>query len=505
VTNPVAAARSNDSPQYSHRPWICEWGPLALLAAVAAALMVYPILRAFFRLEVNYNEGWNVYNAIAADHHIPLYGEKYGWRTVNYPALSFYVVAWLHRAGLDYLAAGRILSLLSLLVSCLLVGLITWQFCHDRRSALFSALFCSTIFCIAANEYVASDDPQVVAQVFFLFGFLVYISGRPGFYRLACASLLFVLGGNIKHNLIEFPLAVLIDSALVAPKAFLQYSSVSVVLLGASIYLNTIVGGPFFLSNIMNPRSYSFEKAVFQFLEHGFGPAPLAIIAALTWSAASLRQSRFRVLAVLFLSSMIVGFVFGGGSGVWVNSYFDIYLSVAVIMGLILHRVWHGQIAGGRSWVAVGLPIALLVSFVPTWIAGPPLFANAISSLAERQRLFDSEVSLLRSHPGPAFCESLLRCYEAGKSYEYDPFNSASLVKLGRLDPTPLFDRLAQGRIAAVQLCCSIDALKVDDDPDIIQQMLSPIRASYQMRLADGQDPYLTHEGCYVYIPKGHD
>jgi hypothetical protein len=109
------------------------------------------------------------------------------------------------------------------------------------------------------------------------------------------------------------------------------------------------------------------------------------------------------------------------------------------------------------------------------------------------------------ANPNTAFCESLLRCYEAGKSYEYDPFNSARLVKLGQLDPAPLLDRLSQGQIATVQLCCSLDFLKVDDDPDIIQQMLAPIQASYELRLADGQNPYLTHEGCYVYIPKGHD
>jgi hypothetical protein len=545
VTNHASTAYGQDSPRYLQPPWIYEWGPLALLAALAVALTLYPVLRAFFRLEVNYNEGWNVYNAVAADRHLPLYGEKYGWRTVNYPALSFYVVAWLHRAGLAYLTAGRILSLLSFLASCILVGLITWRFCRDYRSALFSAFFCCAIFCIAANEYVASDDPQVFAQVFFLSGFLVYISGRPVFYRLACVSLLFVLGGNIKHNLIEFPLAVLIDLALIGRKPALQYLSVSGVLLGASIYLNTIAGGPFFLANILNPRSYSFQKASFQFLEHGFGPVALAMIAALAWSAASLKQGRVRVLAILFLASLTVGFVSGGGIGVWVNSYFDIYLSVAVIMGLIFHGrlsawpvragagvstfravgsgkmvaqalacdappvraegVMHGQIARGRLWAPAGLATALLVPFIPVWIAGPPLFLNAISGLTERQRQFDSEVSFLRSHPGPAFCESLLLCYEAGKSYEYDPFNSANLVKIGRLDPAPLLNKISQGQIADVQLCCSLDFLKVDDDPDIIPQMLPAIEASYQLHLADGHNPYLTHEGCYVYIAKGHD
>jgi len=144
--------------------------------------------------------------------------------------------------------------------------------------------------------------------------------------------------------------------------------------------------------------------------------------------------------------------------------------------------------------VAAGAPIALLVSFVPVWAAGPPLFRQAISDLAAKQDQFQSEVAFLRDHPGPAFCESLLRCYEAGKPYEYDPFNSANLVKLGKLDAAPLLDRLSRGELATVQLCCSIDFLKGDDDPFIIPQTLPVLEASYELGLA--------HDGCYIYVPK---
>jgi hypothetical protein len=165
-----------------------------------------------------------------------------------------------------------------------------------------------------------------------------------------------------------------------------------------------------------------------------------------------------------------------------------------MIVGLIMHRVWRGQIGNGRAWAALGVTLALLLSFLPVWAAGPPLFRKAISSLAEKQGQFNSEVSFLRAHPGPAFCESLLRCYEAGKPYEYDPFNSANLVKLGKLDAATLVDRLSRGELAVVQLCCSIDFLKKDDDPFIIPQTLSVLQTSYELGLA--------HEGCYIYVPK---
>ncbi len=495
----VPPASGRDQSPCRLRTPVYEWGSLALLVLLAGALLVYPVLRAFSGVQVgNYNEGWNVYNAVTADHHLPLYGHKYGWTTVNYPALSFYVVAWLHRTGLSYLAAGRMLALVSLPVSCLLVGLVVWQLNRDYRSALFSGLFCSAVFCIAANEYIGYNDPQMFAQVFFLCGFLVYIFGPPRFSRLVLTALLFVVGGNIKHSLVEFPLAVLVDLAFVGGKRVLQYLSISAVLVGISIYANTMVGGPFFVSNILSPRSYLFKKAILQFLEYGFGPVPLAMIAALIWSAATLagrwKDKRPRVLAILFLASLLVGAASGGVIGVWVNSYFDIYLSLSMIVGLLMHQVWRGQIGNGPTWVKVGAPVALLLSFVPTWAAGAPLFGKAISDLPEQQQQFQSEVSFLRDHPGPAFCESLLRCYVAGKAYEYDPFNSANLVKLGKLDAAPLLDRLSRGELAAVQLCCSIDFLKGDDDPFIIPQTLAVLQTSYELSLA--------HEGCYIYVPK---
>jgi hypothetical protein len=496
TTNQYAApsASRHDQPQYKPGALRCEWGPLALLALFAGALLVYPVLRAFSTLEVGYNEGWNVYNATAAAHHLPLYSQKCGWTTVNYPALSFYVVAWLHRIGLSYLAAGRMLSLVSFPVSCLLVGLVVWKLSRDSRSALFSSLFCSAVFCIAANEYIGYDDPQILAQVFFLCGFLVYISGPPRVSRLALTALMFVLGGSIKHNLVEFPLAVLVDLALVERKKALQYLSISAVLVGASIYVNAIVGGPFFVSNILTPRAYSLKKAILQFMEYGLGPLPLAMIAALIWSAASFKDKRLRVLAILVWASILVGSVSGGVIGVWVNSYFDIYLSVSMIVGLIMHEVWRGQIGNRRAWAAVGVPLALLLSFVPVWASGPPLFYKPISALAEKQDQFASEVSFLRAQPGPAFCESLLRCYEAGKPYEYDPFNSANLVKLGKLDAATLVNRLNRRELAAVQLCCSIEFLNGDDDPAIIPQMLSALQTNYELGLA--------HPGCYIYVPK---
>jgi hypothetical protein len=219
-------------------------------------------------------------------------------------------------------------------------------------------------------------------------------------------------------------------------------------------------------------------------------------LAAIFWSWAALQNKRLRVLAIFFWTSLFLGSAFGGGVGVWVNTYFDLNLSIAIIVGLMLHQVWEGQIGKKRAWLAVAAPVALLLSFVPVWLAGPPLFQRAISSLAEKHNRFESEVSFLRAHPGPAFCASLLRCYEAGKPYVYDPFNSTNLIKHGKLDATSLIDRLNRGELAAVQLCCSIEFLREDDALTqlVIPQVLSALETSYELGLA--------HEGCYIYVPR---
>ena len=78
------------------------WITLAILAVFSLATLYFPLVRAFYRFEFNYNEGWNVYNTQAAMQHLPLYYPKYGWTTVNYPFLSFYLVGYVSH----FIAAG---------------------------------------------------------------------------------------------------------------------------------------------------------------------------------------------------------------------------------------------------------------------------------------------------------------------------------------------------------------------------------------------------------------
>ena len=208
------------------------WITLAVLCAFSLATLYYPMVRTFYRFEINYNEGWNVYNTQAAMQHLPLYYPKYGWTTVNYPFLSFYIVGYVSHFIGDYLLTGRLLSLVALLVSCVLVGLIVKKLTGGWGPAVFAGAFCLGLFCSRMPSYVAMDDPQMLAHPFFLCGLWLYLAAPPSTMLIAGITSLFVLGGNIKQNLLPAPISVLSDLFITSSSKAVRFMVIWSLFLG---------------------------------------------------------------------------------------------------------------------------------------------------------------------------------------------------------------------------------------------------------------------------------
>jgi hypothetical protein len=464
---------------------------LALLTAV------YPVTRAFFRVEVDYNEGWNIFNAQRLVNHLPLYPVAYGWETVNYPMLWFALLAWLHHVTNDYLFTARLISLVALAGCCTLVGAIVRHLSGSRRAAILSGFLCLGLFCTNANEYVGMDDPQLLADFFFLLAFYLFLRTRRSYAAVAGVAALFVLAGNIKHNPIDFPLAILIDLAILSWRRALWFAVCGIALAAASVVLNTHFGGPYFVTEMLAPRSYSFEK-LGDYVIAGLGPLLIPSLAAIVAAVLFLRNPSRRVASILCLASLVVGSLFAGGIGVSVNTFFSFMFSIAIMFGLVVADLDLGRWA----WASKRLfDIPLRIYAVPiffAWLVIPAMVAKVANPIwdledtAAAQRRFDHEVAILRDKPGPVVCESLLRCYFAGKPYVYDPFNATRLIDLHKLDPTPVLQALRSGAISAVQL---------DQSPDIRTEterfpspMIAAIRQNYQ--------PAHTDEDVVIYVPK---
>jgi hypothetical protein len=459
---------------------------------------VVPFTRPFFRGELGKNEGWNVENAALVSAHQPLYPTRYAWTTVNYPMLSFAVLAELHRITHDYIFTARALSLLSLVASSVLVGQIVLKLTASRRPALLAGLFCLALFCVAADYpiYVGMDDPQMFAQVFLLSGLLVYLTAGKRYAGLAIAALLFVVGLCIKQNLIEFPLAVLLDLILISRRRAIWFGLSGLAFEAFAVLLQLHYGGPFFLDELLMPRNWSIEKAL-QLSGIVLGPLLLPLAVALCVAFALRRRPQQRVAGILLALSLLSGGVFIGGQGVSINMFFGTFLAICILVGQFLAAPWPAKYRNASL-----VPLALFAWFLIPWILVPSLSDpdaprdgwNPVLALAHSvasQARFDQEVGLLRSHPGPALCESILRCYMAGKPYVYDPFNATSLIDLGKLDPSVVANAILNHQFAAVQLSGPLEDKSRSEW--FAPAILAAIRQSYR--------PVLQNEDGTIYLP----
>ncbi len=433
---------------------IKDWVALGLVVLFSLVTAIYPTIRAFYHFEVNYVEGWNLYNAVAVARHLPLYGMKYGWTTVNYPLFSYYVVAYLSRFTHDYLLAGRLLSLVSVGISCVLVALIVKKLTGNIAAALFGGFFCLALFCATVPDYVGADDPQVFAQVFFLSGFLLYISRPPTLKWIGAVALLFALGGNVKHILLDFPLAVFLDLCFVSRRKAIQFVCFLGILAGISIVANTAAGGPFFISNLLAGRSYSIIKALLDFAADDL-PLFFPLIVAWIWAARHWKDWPNRLLSLFFFSSLFLGVASRVGDGVAINAYFDNFLAISMIAGVLFHTMPQTRIPGLNRfrlprWSFASLNLACLLFLF--FLSGNSIFWRRLAELPRKQSQFDREVSFVANRPGPAICESLLLCYAAGKPYVYDPFNSRRFMQAGKLDSNEIVAKIAAHEYSSIQI-----------------------------------------------------
>jgi hypothetical protein len=167
-----------------------------------------------------------------------------------------------------------------------------------------------------------------------------------------------------------------------------------------------------------------------------------------------------------------------------------------MIMGLVVHSVWNvrAPFALPPNIWRWGLPILLACWLLcPFIVSGYAPFWRRLAEMPAKQRAFDAEVVFLKDQPGPAICESLLRCYDANKPYVYDPFNTNRLLLFNKLDAAGLLIAIRKHRYGAIQLHAPVESFKRPSDrfPDTI---LDAIARYYLLSV---QDP-----DCVIYVPR---
>jgi hypothetical protein len=105
-------------------------------------------------------------------------------------------------------------------------------------------------------------------------------------------------------------------------------------------------------------------------------------------------------------------------------------------------------------------------------------------------------IARLAATKGPAICEDLLLCYEAGKPMDYDPYYVEDQILIGRLRESSILAMLTSHYYAAIQIDGTIDATSLAQRKDMrfSKPFLRTLLAEYQ--------PVLVTPTYSVFVPR---
>ena len=359
----------------------------------------------------------------------------------------------------SYTLAGRLVALASLAFLVVTVAIFVRQFAGQWRLGIYAALLIALALAVFSPDRVAMNDPELLSLAWSFVGFYLYanylqdIGNRRSRTFLCACAMVFAISLFIKHTSLAFPaivgLHLLFERAWKPLALWLgTLAALSAALLGLTFWWD----GPYFFSHLLSPRTYSLLSA-------GRRAAPylldfqILIAASALWSILYATWPVRNLLVGAFVLSHLLGFAFAGGFGVDENVLFDALITLVVITAIAI---------GDLECQLLGLRCGNLLLFLALTIPSLGILALLPGTLmdgrdANRQRLrlnteYRRAVEILRSRPGPALCEDLLLCYDAGKPALYDPYYATSQVRVGRLSERDLLSVIVGSRFATIEL-----------------------------------------------------
>ena len=434
------------------------------LLGLGLVLALYPLIRAFWDFEIDFNEGWNGYFQLRAMAGQPLYSGYPEYFANNYPPLSFYLVGAAGQLVGDPVLAGRLVSLAAL-------GAIAWASGSIVRAAgggkwerLLTIATCVLLFAAFATDYLGMNDPQLLAQAFATAALAVHLGGPPSTRRTLLTALLVTVSVMTKHNLVLVPLLITGDVLVRGTgRQRATWIASGIVLALASAGLLWAVAGSAPFAMILAPRSWDVDRAFLFTVEIlARYQAPIAIVGAGLYAARRRRPAG--VILTYLVGAIALGAAWSGGAGTDINVFFDISIALGIGVGLALLELRER-----------GLEPRLLAGFALLANAGALFFApqalgrfgvDMAGEMSDRARLFAEDTAYLAAKPGQALCQSQLLCLRAGKPMFYDSFNATQAMRFRTLPKNTLTGMLARHEIAVVQIS-DLPARSPNDPPGV--------------------------------------
>jgi hypothetical protein len=437
-----------------------EWltmGAILIVSSAAISSVALPAASIGFIWERSYHEGWNAYYAARAAAGETLYAGDSA-RLVNYPFLSFYLVSWLTPIFGNALIIGRSINVISLACVAVCSAFIVGRLGGRRPEMLFAAAAVLGLVHIQAADWIAEDEPQMLAEAFAFGALLCYLSGRPGPWRLLACALLCGASGFTKPITAAIPVAITADLLWRDRRAGVIWCVCAICALSLFAGLSHAVAGGDFISEMFAPRLHywSGHSGVWYHMKK-FGrelKVPLAV--CLIYLCRPVPAGHAVLLRAAFVGALGIGIAVSGTEG---GSY-NAFLELAVLMGITTALAlgdWRSRLNFSRAGRLAGalLPLVIALPIVTKSPKGPDSpwnWGHTWQANVQRQAEFLRATEFLAQTPGDALCDSLLLCLQAGKPLIIEPFATHAMILADQLDETKVVELVEQHRFAVIEL-----------------------------------------------------
>src|SRR6266702_2554146 len=298
------------------------------------------------------------------------------------------------------------------------------------------------------------------------------------------SALLFCLAGFTKPNLLAFPAAVAIDLLLRSRRAFATWAGAMVLCAGFLTAVTLLIDGRYFPIHLMGGggRAYSYSMGWSGYHKYVEKFQTLLVIGT-AWSICAFRSRR--VLASAFVLSHVLAFLLAGGSGVDLNIFFNTLAATVIACGIALSNITFATaglrpaVLNSTAVLMFGFLFISIMTFVPGQLRRD---REMIRVLPAHESEFNSAVDFMKTRPGPALCESLLLCYEAGKAFEYEPYSVRDLLRTGRLHEDEVLQLLRINHFQTIQVALRSDEANLKEWVDLRASLASDQKESDKER-----------------------
>lgn len=427
---------------------------ILLLVIGAILMLIYPVMRLGYVYQINYNEGSNVYHASEIAEGQPLYADSSSdpFTPPAYPPLSYFLVGLSGKNFGSYLLAGRVISLVSLLVIIFACSLLLIHQGINRGPAIFGGVSALLLYLGYAQDYIGMDDPHFLALLFAVTGLIIYLRNSTSWPPLMISALLMVLSLYTVQSLFALPLAIGLDVMIRSRK----YGIIWVLALLLFWFLLDAFSDFHFGAQFrqqFHSLSHVAPDRVLSQLSRLDIPFFILLLTAGWTSMFCVFDTQLRVFGLYMAISMVIALAFSGSTISSISYFFDLFLALAFLLSVCLLKVQFAfpKSVGIRKTMLWLLPVIITFSLLYHLPIHLPR-SNSTDLLASVQKGFRDDADYLKNQQGRIFCENLLLCYTAGKPLEIDPYQASELALLGETDENLILMMIETHQFSVIQL-----------------------------------------------------